>query len=65
MSNQKYSEKLKVHIPAEVESGASAGSLARKYEPSEVTIRIWMRRAAEEKLKESESKIRRLERRNR
>ena len=70
MSNQKYSEELKAHILAELESGASARSLVRKYEPSEATIRIWMRRAAESKLKESESmeedesKIRRLERRN-
>ncbi len=70
MSNHKYSEELKAHILAEMESGASAGSLARKYEPSEATIRIWMRRAAESKLKESESteddaaRIRRLERRN-
>ena len=70
MSNQKYSEELKAHILAELESGASARSLARKYEPSEATIRIWMRRAAEAKQKESEcmeddeSKIRRLERRN-
>ena len=71
MFNHKYSEELKAHLLAELESGTSVGSLARKYEPSEATIRIWMRRTAEAKLKESDSmeddasKIRRLEHRNR
>ena len=43
MSNQRYSEELKVHILVELKTGASLWSLTRNYEPSEATIRIWKR----------------------
>ena len=70
MSNQRYSEELKAHILAEMESGASAGSLARKYALCVATIHHWKHQESEANLKEfesmeeEESKIRRLERRN-
>ena len=55
MSNQNCSEELKAHILAELETGASVRSLARKYTPSEATIRIWKSQAVEAKFGESES----------
>lgn len=55
MSNKFYSEKLKSHVLAELEDGAGVRSLAKRYEPSEATIRIWKRQAAEVKNKVCES----------
>ena len=40
MSNQNHSEELKNRILAELDSGVSAGSLARKNETSEATAQI-------------------------